>query len=44
MASQQKIGEAIYKAQPAEGEAQAEASSEDVVDAEVVDDENEDKK
>ena len=44
MASQQKLGEAIYKAQPAEGEAQAEASSEDVVDAEVVDDENEDKK
>ena len=44
IASQQKLGEAIYKAQPAEGEAQAEASSEDVVDAEVVDDENEDKK
>ena len=44
MASQQKLGEAIYKAQPAEGEAQAEASSEDVVDAEVVDDEDEEKK
>jgi molecular chaperone DnaK len=44
MASQQKLGEAIYKSQPAEGEAQAEANSEDVVDAEVVDDENEDKK
>ncbi|MEY4714059.1 MAG: molecular chaperone DnaK [Actinomycetota bacterium] len=44
MASQQKLGEAIYKAQPAEGEAQAEGTSEDVVDAEVVDDENEDKK
>jgi molecular chaperone DnaK len=44
MASQQKLGEAIYAAAPAEGEAQAEASSEDVVDAEVVDDENEDKK
>ncbi len=44
MASQQKLGEAIYKAQPAEGEAQAEETSEDVVDAEVVDDENEDKK
>ncbi len=44
MASQQKLGEAIYAAAPAEGESQAEASSEDVVDAEVVDDENEDKK
>ncbi len=44
MASQQKLGEAIYAAAPAEGEAQAEANSEDVVDAEVVDDENEDKK
>ena len=44
MASQQKLGEAIYAAAPAEGEAQPEASSEDVVDAEVVDDENEDKK
>ena len=40
--SQQKLGEEIYKQQP-EGEA-AEASTEDVVDAEVVDDENEDKK
>jgi len=36
--SQQKLGEEIYKQQP-EGEAAAEASSEDVVDAEVVDDE-----
>ncbi|MEY4990616.1 MAG: molecular chaperone DnaK [Actinomycetota bacterium] len=44
MTSQQKLGEAIYAAAPAEGEAQAEANSEDVVDAEVVDDENEDKK
>ena len=34
----QKLGEAIYAAQPAE-EAQAEASDEDVVDAEVVDEE-----
>jgi molecular chaperone DnaK len=38
--SQQKLGEAIYAAQPAEGEeAAAEASAEDVVDAEVVDEE-----
>jgi molecular chaperone DnaK len=44
MASQQKLGEAIYAAAPAEGEAQSEANAEDVVDAEVVDDENEDKK
>ncbi|NBU23536.1 MAG: molecular chaperone DnaK [Actinobacteria bacterium] len=44
MASQQKLGEAIYAAAPKDGEAQPEASSEDVVDAEVVDDENEDKK
>ena len=41
--SQQKLGEAIYAAQPAEGEAAAEASGEDVVDAEVVDDEEEKK-
>jgi molecular chaperone DnaK len=42
--SQQKLGEAIYKAQP-EGEASADAgaSNEDVVDAEVVDDEESDK-
>ncbi len=42
--SQQKLGEAIYKAQP-EGEAAADAnaSNEDVVDAEVVDDEDEQK-
>jgi molecular chaperone DnaK len=39
-ASQQKLGEAIYAAQPAEGEAAAEANAEDVVDAEVVDEEN----
>jgi molecular chaperone DnaK len=39
MQSQQKLGEEIYKQQP-EGEAAAEASSEDVVDAEVVDDED----
>jgi molecular chaperone DnaK len=44
MASQQKLGEAIYAAAPAEGDAQPEANAEDVVDAEVVDDENEDKK
>jgi len=37
--SQQKLGEAIYAAQPAEGEAAAETSGEDVVDAEVVDEE-----
>jgi molecular chaperone DnaK len=43
MQSQQKLGEEIYKQQP-EGEAAQEASAEDVVDAEVVDDENEDKK
>jgi molecular chaperone DnaK len=45
--SQQKLGEAIYAAQPAEGEAAADAASgEDVVDAEVVDEEpaDEDKK
>ena len=41
--SQQKLGEEIYKQQP-DGEAAPEASTEDVVDAEVVDDENEDKK
>lgn len=42
--SQQKLGEAIYAAQPAEGEeAAAEASAEDVVDAEVVDEEEEKK-
>ena len=40
--SQQKLGEEIYKQQP-EGEAAPEASAEDVVDAEVVEDENEDK-
>ncbi len=42
--SQQKLGEAIYAAQPAEGEAAAEeASGEDVVDAEVVDEEDSEK-
>jgi molecular chaperone DnaK len=40
MTSQQKLGEAIYAAQPAEGEAAPEANAEDVVDAEVVDDED----
>jgi molecular chaperone DnaK len=40
--SQQKLGEEIYKQQP-EGEAAAEASNEDVVDAEVVDDEDSNK-
>jgi molecular chaperone DnaK len=44
MTSQQKLGEAIYAAQPAEGEAAAEASGEDVVDAEVVDEAEEAKK
>ena len=39
--SQQKLGEAIYAAQPADGEAEAEpASEEDVVDAEVVDEDD----
>jgi molecular chaperone DnaK len=42
--SQQKLGEAIYAAQPAEGEeAAAEASAEDVVDAEVVDEDETEK-
>jgi molecular chaperone DnaK len=36
--SQQKLGEEIYKQQP-EGEAAPESSAEDVVDAEVIDDE-----
>ena len=40
MTSQQKLGEAIYASQPAEGEAAPEASAEDVVDAEVVEDED----
>ena len=44
IASQQKLGEAIYAAQPAEGEAAAEANGEDVVDAEVVDEPEEAKK
>ena len=38
--SQQKLGEAIYAATPAEGEAAGEANGEDVVDAEVVDEED----
>jgi molecular chaperone DnaK len=42
--SQQKLGEAIYAAQPAEGEAATEENAEDVVDAEVVDDETEEAK
>ena len=37
--SQQKLGEEIYKQQPEEGTAEAGAPAEDVVDAEVVDDE-----
>ena len=42
--SQQKLGEAIYAATPAEGEeAAAEGSAEDVVDAEVVDEDETDK-
>jgi molecular chaperone DnaK len=42
--SQQKLGEAIYAAAPTEGEeAAAEASAEDVVDAEVVDEDETDK-
>ncbi|QKJ24668.1 molecular chaperone DnaK [Aquiluna borgnonia] len=40
MTSQQKLGEAIYAATPADAEAQPEASTEDVVDAEVVEDED----
>jgi molecular chaperone DnaK len=43
-ASQQKLGEAIYAAQPAEGSEPEQASGEDVVDAEVVDDAEEAKK
>ncbi len=42
MTSSQKLGEAIYSAKPAEPA--AEASNEDVVDAEVVDEDEEDKK
>jgi len=37
--SSQKLGEAIYAAQPAEGAEEAASSDEDVVDAEVVDEE-----
>ena len=44
VASQQKIGEAVYAASQAEGAAEeAPASNEDVVDAEIVDDEDEKK-
>jgi molecular chaperone DnaK len=39
--SQQKLGEEIYKQQPEDGAADATAATEDVVDAEVVDDESE---
>ncbi|MGA1564499.1 MAG: Hsp70 family protein, partial [Pontimonas sp.] len=39
VASSQKLGEAIYAAQPAEGAEEAASSDEDVVDAEVVDEE-----
>jgi molecular chaperone DnaK len=43
--SAQKLGEAIYAAQPQEGETPAEENTEDVVDAEVVDeDDTEEKK
>ena len=42
--SQSKLGEAIYAAAPAEGEAAADASGEDVVDAEVVDEEGDESK
>ena len=40
VASQGKLGEAIYASQPQEGEAAQETNAEDVVDAEVVDDED----
>ena len=42
--SQSKLGEAIYAAAPAEGEAAADANGEDVVDAEVVDEEGDESK
>ena len=44
MTSSQKLGEAIYSAKPQEEAAGETASSEDVVDAEVVDEDDEDKK
>ncbi len=44
MTSSQKLGEAIYSAKPQEEAAGESASSEDVVDAEVVDEDDEDKK
>ncbi len=44
MTSSQKLGEAIYSAKPQEEAAAESASSEDVVDAEVVDEDDEDKK
>jgi len=42
--SQSKLGEAIYAAAPAEGETAADANGEDVVDAEVVDEEGDESK
>ena len=42
VASSQKIGEAVYAAQPEGSEPAAEENSEDVVDAEVVEDEDND--
>ena len=42
--SQSKLGAAIYAAAPAEGEAAADANGEDVVDAEVVDEEGDESK
>ena len=44
MASSQKLGEAIYSAKSEEPQAESTSSNEDVVDAEVVDEDDEDKK
>jgi molecular chaperone DnaK len=44
MTSSQKLGEAIYSAKSDEPQAESTSSNEDVVDAEVVDEEDEDKK
>ena len=44
MASSQKLGEAIYSAKSEEPQAETTSSNEDVVDAEVVDEDDEDKK
>ncbi len=44
MASSQKLGEAIYSAKSEEPQAETTTSNEDVVDAEVVDEDDEDKK